>query len=305
MKKMSIKAQSLQRDERTVRCHIRPELGFYYLDNIDKDMIQDLLDKKKKELAYSSHKKLYDCLNASLRYAENSGRIANNPVKLVGKPTARAVGHSPAVKPEDLLTNEEIKRFEESVYAKYSNGKPRFKNGGIFILMLNTGVRIGEATSLKKTDYNRKHSTLLVDSSLVMRKDEEEKHVVIDQEGTKTNEEGSRVIKLNSKSIEVVEAAIATSKSKYLFCTNDGAPIRHGNAQRGLDAILRHAGLPHKTTHILRHCFATRHIEKGTPVHKLSKMLGHMSVRVTYDTYVHILNLYDASTMKATEDLYE
>lgn len=41
------------------------------------------------------------------------------------------------------------------------------------------------------------------------------------------------------------------------------------------------------TTHEFRHSFATRMIKKGVSIDKVSKYLGHSSVSITLDVYVH------------------
>ena len=45
--------------------------------------------------------------------------------------------------------------------------------------------------------------------------------------------------------------------------------------------------IPNVTFHALRHTFATRSIEVGFDVKSLSEILGHSSVNITLDRYVH------------------
>lgn len=40
--------------------------------------------------------------------------------------------------------------------------------------------------------------------------------------------------------------------------------------------------------HCLRHTFATRCVEKGFEIKTLSEILGHSSVKITLDRYVHV-----------------
>jgi len=48
--------------------------------------------------------------------------------------------------------------------------------------------------------------------------------------------------------------------------------------------------------HTLRHTYATRAIERGVNPKALQKLLGHASLQVTMDTYVHVT---DDSMIKA------
>lgn len=52
-------------------------------------------------------------------------------------------------------------------------------------------------------------------------------------------------------------------------------------------AVIDAVGIADANFHALRHTFATRCIELGFDVKSLSEILGHSSVRLTMDRYVH------------------
>ena len=49
----------------------------------------------------------------------------------------------------------------------------------------------------------------------------------------------------------------------------------------------KHVGIPSYNFHILRHTFATRCVELGFDIKSLSEILGHASVNITLNRYVH------------------
>ena len=51
--------------------------------------------------------------------------------------------------------------------------------------------------------------------------------------------------------------------------------------------ILKECGISSYTFHTLRHTFATRCIESGGDPKTLSEILGHSSIRITLERYVH------------------
>lgn len=52
-------------------------------------------------------------------------------------------------------------------------------------------------------------------------------------------------------------------------------------------AFLKHIGVPYKNFHVLRHTFATECIRLGIDVKTVSELLGHASVKITLERYVH------------------
>lgn len=42
-------------------------------------------------------------------------------------------------------------------------------------------------------------------------------------------------------------------------------------------------------SHAIRHFFATQLIRKGVSIYKVSKILGHSSVKITESCYIHLV----------------
>ena len=56
------------------------------------------------------------------------------------------------------------------------------------------------------------------------------------------------------------------------------------------------------TMHTLRHTFATRSIEAGMKPNVLQKILGHSSITITMDLYVHTLGEEKVKEMEKIEE---
>ncbi len=200
----------------------------------------------------------------------------------------------------EVFTTDEVAKFAEAAQSKYSNGQPIYRNGSIFLLMLNTGLRIGEACALKWENYDEEAQTITIRSSIILSRDENGKRVVEDQDSVKTRH-SQRVLNLNAKAIAALPSK---SKGKYIFGTRDDKPLRSRSIQNTLDSILERAGIPHKSTHVFRHTFASRLFEKGYEVRVVSELLGHTNVNTTYNTYIHVIKQQKAKAMEAIEDMY-
>ena len=302
-KEKNLKPQSYHRLVATVETHIKPIIGFYFLDKLHHETIQsDVINEKFKHLGFSSVKKIYDALNESLRFAKSDGYILNNPVELVVMPKqASFVKDSNQNENKlEIFTIDEIKRIVEIVSEKYKSGKPIFPNGNIFIFMLNTGIRVGEATALSWSKYDKENKTITINSSMIINKDENGKSFLEEQRSVKTRN-SERILKLNARAL----AALPPEReSGYIFCTKDGNPIHPRSVRDMLDRILKRADIPSKSPHAFRHTFASKLFEKGVDVKIVAELLGHTSVATTYNTYITLIKKQKASAMEAIEDMY-
>lgn len=302
IKRLALKPQSYDRLESTVELHIKATIGFYNLDKIDSSIIQDaVINIKKKTMSYSSLKKIYDALNESMRYAQSKGFIAHNPVDLVVMPKqANMIQESLNESSLEILTDDEIRRFIDAANAKFKNGLPVYPNGNMFVFMLNTGVRVGECTALKWSDYNDKDKTIRIYSTIIQAKNAAGVKVVIDQKTVKTRS-SERVLKIN---LQAIESLPVNKAGKYIFSTKEGKPLRERNIQNTLDSICERAGIPHKSTHVFRHTYASKLFDQGIDVKIVSELLGHSDVRTTYNKYITLIKRNNAKAMDAIDVMY-
>ena len=78
----------------------------------------------------------------------------------------------------------------------------------------------------------------------------------------------------------------------------DGKPVLPSNFERSFHTVLKKAGIGGDYgIHALRHTFASMLFTKGVDVKIVSKILGHSSVKITYDIYVH---LFDKDVSRVT-----
>ena len=76
-------------------------------------------------------------------------------------------------------------------------------------------------------------------------------------------------------------------KADSFVLTGIGKPIEPRTMQYRFKRILKNAGLSSYRFHSLRHSMASGAIELGFDIKTLSEILGHSSVQVTLDRYVH------------------
>lgn len=160
-KKQDLKPSSYDRLESTINCQIIPRIGWKYISEltdsiIQSELIAEMLEKD--ELSVSSAKKAYNALNEFLKYAVHKKAIASNPMGMLKAPKQRTTVELDAV-PEEIticekdkaLSREETEKLRAILYTRWK--KPpqirRYVNAGAIDLILNTGLRMGEALALQ------------------------------------------------------------------------------------------------------------------------------------------------------------
>ena len=83
--------------------------------------------------------------------------------------------------------------------------------------------------------------------------------------------------------------------SEYVFWGQKGTPLS-GDATlwRYFNSIITKCGLKDITFHDLRHTFASLLISKNIPIKYIQRQMGHSSIKMTMDTYGHLMpDVYD------------
>jgi integrase len=82
-----------------------------------------------------------------------------------------------------------------------------------------------------------------------------------------------------------------------VFARDKGEFIDPATFRENYRKLLKAAGLKRFTIHALRHTFATRALEAGIDVKTVSRILGHASTQITWDTYSHVLPEHQSEAM--------
>lgn len=93
-------------------------------------------------------------------------------------------------------------------------------------------------------------------------------------------------------------------QTDYVIATSTGQIVQNGAFQNMLNNMLKPLGISHVGIHALRHIFATSLIHTGVDIKVVSELLGHSSINITYNTYIHTTLDDKVSAVKAVEDYY-
>ena len=294
-KKAELKPGSFDALTGTFTRYIEWGVGEKELTEITDEDVQTVVTEIQLKLSTSVAKKVYYLLKAVFDYAYIKGDVVRNPVFLVKTPSYTLKP------PEDIvvLSREEITKLYYAVDRVYSNGRPVFYYGYAFILMLCTGVRPCEVLGFKWCDVDFDNRTINVRRNVVTFKNQSTgKYEVVVQNTLKTKK-SKRTLYLNDTAVYALEKlkAYQVTNSQFVVSGKDGGFLAPQQLRRTFYRMLDSVSVPKHNLYCLRHTFATQLFAKGVSLKAISEMLGHTSIRVTADTYVHLVHDVDESTL--------
>ncbi len=286
--------------------NVKPVMGNIKITDIRPYHCKKVFLDMDDEYAGSTIRQTYILMGTMFKSALMNGIIQKHPMD--------GVKYTKAVKKKSdiqVLTVEEQTKFLEVV--ERSHNKDQYK------FLLETGLRASEMIGLTFDSINWKTKMLTIDKTLEYRHDRGEwragppktlasyREIPLTEraynilkrlyDGRKTRreaEELNRVLPFRDRLSG--ETRYLDMKDLVFVNYRTGMPSKNSSYNTHLYKLSDEAGIKHFCMHTLRHTYATRAIERGVNPKALQKLLGHASLQVTMDTYVHVT---DDSMIKA------
>ncbi len=155
------------------------------------------------------------------------------------------------------------------------------------LIVFYTGIRIGEACALTWGDVNLEEGVIYVRKNMQRVKTSEGKksstEVLLQTPKTCTS---FRIIPIPPVLFPLLQQ-YKQEDAKYIIKGRKKSWVEPRTLQYRFAKILNECQIKSFNFHMLRHAFATRCIDKGFDAKSLSEILGHSSVQVTLNLYVH------------------
>ena len=158
-------------------------------------------------------------------------------------------------KEKEIFTDAEIKKLEK-------DGSDAAR---IILMLIYTGMRIGELFSLPLKNY---HKTYVIG-------------------GEKTKAGRNRVIPIMTPGMPHFEHFALLATGDLLLSGYTGQKVPRNFRNRDYYKLLEKLKIEKKTPHATRHTFASIAMKAGVKPEYLQKVLGHASYQTTADTYIH------------------
>ena len=281
-KRLSVKESTYIRYRNTIENHIKPDLGKYPISKISTSLMEQFAFHKLQGGRIDGHgglspKSMSDILviiKESFKYAQSYGVIVICSFDRISfKKNAQEMRVLSPLEEQRLL----------SVLSKDFD---RYKLG-VFIC-LYTGIRIGELCALQWKNVSLSENTIKIEQTMQRLQNEDpnaiqKTRIIVTEPKSYA---ALRTIPLPEFVIDVIKP-FASSPNAYILSGECKTIIEPRTMQNRFKAYLEEGKIVDANFHSLRHTFATRCIEAGFDIKTLSEILGHSSVKITLDKYVH------------------
>lgn len=214
-----------------------------------------LADLQKRDLSPFTVDQHYRTLNTFFRWCVREGTLSANPILQVRRPKV----------PKHIvprLRSEQVRRLLEAVHETALHDR----NLAIVLLMVDSGLRVGEVIGIRPGDLNLEDSYVQVNG-----KGSKERQVPL---GEMTKQALVRYLQVRRE-----------SDSRCLFLTKAGNAMTVMAVQLLLKRLEDKVGVDRLHPHLLRHTFAKLYLEEGD-LKTLQVILGHASVETTAALYL-------------------
>jgi integrase len=229
------------------------------------------------------------CLHAMLETAVEDGIVAVNVAHLKAKRNSstqrRVKGEKQIRIRQKVFTREQLILFLKTAW------EHAWDYFALFFLLARAGLRIGEALALKIGDLDFVERLINVERTIVRGEVGPPKHGLtrqVDMSAQLAKVLGQVVL---DRKEELLHLGMSADElpNLWLFQNTAGEPMDDSKVRKVFTKLLAKSGLAQRNPHFLRHTFASLLLQQGESLKYVQEQLGHSSIKMTCDTYGHLV----------------
>ncbi len=259
--------------------HIKPFLGTVKLSQLTAPMVKNFRNRLRQEgRSPVMVKKVVTSLGSLIAEAQESGLVSRNVVRETQR--RRRKGQSERHKKRvEIPTKSEIRAFLEKAEGRW---RP------LIVTAIFTGLRASELRGLTWDDV-----------------DFESKVIRVRQRADRWNQIGSPKSEAGRRDVPMAPIVGNTLREWRIACPKGDVDLVFPNGRGGVEnlsniynrgfvplqiasGVVDEHGKPKYGLHALRHVAASLFIEQGFLPKRIQAIMGHSSIKMTYDTYGHL-----------------
>lgn len=278
--RIQVKESTSNKYKNLLDSYIRPNFGMYPLTALTYDLIElqcsrlrQYGGKKGTGLSAKTTSDILSLVRCILQFAARKG------IEIPGD--AHYIRIKREIKEMRVLNTNEQEKL-----CQYLCSDLNPCNLGILVCLF-TGIRIGEICALQWDDISLGEQTIHVHQTLQRiqtRSDDQHKTKIVIT--TPKSLCSIRTIPIPGSLVNLI-AAQKAPKTGFFLTNSEHRYVEPRTMQNRFKQVLKKSSIAPANYHSLRHTFATRCVELGFDVKSLSEILGHASVNITMNRYVH------------------
>lgn len=260
-KKDKVAYKSYKNYKLYVEKHIIPSLGKIKLADVRPAHIEKFY-REKSELSSSARKHIHLALNGIFKTAIENNFCIVNPVSKVKAPS---------------IKNEEPEIFVSNEVTEILNISGTHQYGFYVMILLYTGLRIGELLALQWGDIDFDNELIRISKAIAKAENGWE------IKNTKNN---------RIRYVAIPDSLKQTLKEYpregiFVLCNPDGSHLTPHQFEKRYQKFFSDNGLTYRSPHKCRHTFATFLLKGNADLRSIQSMLGHSRISTT-EIYTHV-----------------
>jgi len=240
-------------------------------DEVLSDDIEEFKEllKKQRYTGKSISRKI-NSIKSFFRYLISQRVLAENPAEVITHPKYDQV-------PPRVLSKLEYRALRDAC-------RSDVRIYGIVEILLQTGMRISELSSLQVNEVDMDHNVILIEAQ---------------------NSREARKVPLNTAAKNALTEYMRIrprAREKTLFLTKTCRPFLVRNIRTAIDRYFRLAGIKDGKVNDLRHTFIIEQLKAGTPLVYVSQLVGHKRITTT-EKYLKLIDTPDMNPSVRIEEL--
>ncbi|ANY71697.1 integrase [Paenibacillus ihbetae] len=300
-KEGTVRKNTLVLHQNNIKNHIIPYFKEINLREIKPIMYQEFLNSLTGSYSKRTVELIHATMHNALDKAVTLGKLEKNP----------CVG----------VTIKGQEKKQQSIHFIESSDIPKFLQAAhqygyiywiFFKVLIETGMRKGEAAALQWTDIDFKNQTITIDKTLDFTAKTKEELF-----GDPKTFNSKRTIKMSSSLTNDLRYHMNYQNQNKLaindlyhhdlnlvLCRDDGNFMPKSSLFNSFSRILKRAGIESIPIHALRHTHAVMLLEAGVEMKYVQERLGHGSIQITSDVYAHISKKMEKDNMEKYENRF-
>jgi integrase len=298
-KKGNVRKNTYKMHERNIEKHILPYFKNIQLVDVKPIMYQKFLNHlSNQDYSKRTVEIVHTTMNNAIEKAVILGKLKKNPCVGV---TIKGKDKEPGLR---YIETEYISRFLHEAY-KYD-----YIYWIYFKVLIETGMRKGEAAALQWSDIDLKEGRISINKTLDFTANTQSELF-----GNPKTYSSKRTVTISKSLLNDLHFHIKYQNQNKIalneiyhhdlnlvLCRNDGNIMPKSSLFNAFERILKRADLPKVPIHSLRHTHAVLLLEAGADMKYVQERLGHGSIQITSDVYAHISKKIEKDTMDKYEE---